>query len=72
LLRPETPITFQRGLNPALVPADAAHSCEAPGYGQKNRFAPEQKGFVAASPQLGTIDAPALPRSNQIEATLFD
>jgi hypothetical protein len=32
----------------------------------------EQKGVVAALSQLRTITAPALPRSNQIEATLFD
>src|SRR6202171_6254672 len=32
----------------------------------------EQKAFVAAPSQLRTIDAPALPRGNQIEAMLFD
>jgi hypothetical protein len=32
----------------------------------------EQKGVVAAAPQLGTITDPALPRGNQNEATLFD
>jgi hypothetical protein len=32
----------------------------------------EQNGPVAAPSQLRTIGAPALPRSNQIEATLFD
>jgi hypothetical protein len=32
----------------------------------------EQNGVVAAPSQLRTIDDPALPRSNQIEATLFD
>jgi hypothetical protein len=32
----------------------------------------EQKAVVAAPSQLRTITAPALPRSNQIDATLFD
>jgi hypothetical protein len=32
----------------------------------------EQKAFVAVPSQLRTITAPALPRSNQNEATLFD
>jgi hypothetical protein len=31
----------------------------------------EQKAVVAAPSQLLTIIVPALPRSNQIEATLF-
>jgi hypothetical protein len=32
----------------------------------------EQNAFVAAPAQLRTITAPTLPRSNQIDATLFD
>jgi hypothetical protein len=32
----------------------------------------EQKAVVAAPSQLRTITATALPRSNQIDATLFD
>jgi hypothetical protein len=32
----------------------------------------EQNADVAGPSQLRTIDAPALPRSNQIEDTLFD
>jgi hypothetical protein len=32
----------------------------------------EQDDVVAAPSQLRTIDAPAMPRSNQIEDTLFD
>jgi hypothetical protein len=32
----------------------------------------EQNAVVAAPSQLRTITAPALPRSNQIRATLFD
>jgi hypothetical protein len=35
-------------------------------------IASEQYGVVASSSQLETIDAPALPRSNQTAATLFD
>jgi hypothetical protein len=38
----------------------------------KDQIAKEQKGVVASSSQLGTVCASALPRSNQIEATLFD
>jgi hypothetical protein len=55
-----------------LVSSDAAYSCEAAGYGKKTGIGLEPKGFVAAPSQLRTIDAPALPRSNLIEATLFD
>jgi hypothetical protein len=36
------------------------------------RFWLEQNGVVAAPTQLRTITAQASPRSNQIEATLFD
>jgi hypothetical protein len=39
---------------------------------QKDQIGREQKGVVAAPSQLRTIHAPALPRSNLIEATLFD
>jgi hypothetical protein len=40
--------------------------------GKKLRRPMEQKAFVAAPSQLRTITAPTLPRSNQIDATLFD
>jgi hypothetical protein len=40
--------------------------------GKKTGIALEPKGFVAAPSQLRTNGAPALPRSNLIEATLFD
>jgi hypothetical protein len=39
---------------------------------EKTEITLEQKGCVAAPSQIRTIDAPALPRSNLIEATLFD
>jgi hypothetical protein len=39
---------------------------------QENCESGEQNGAVAPRSQLRTIHAPALPRSNQIEATLFD
>jgi hypothetical protein len=39
---------------------------------QENCESGEQYGAVAPRSQLRTIHAPALPRSNQIEATLFD
>jgi len=38
----------------------------------ENRRGMEQNGVVAAPSQLPAIGAQALPRSNQIEATLFD
>jgi len=59
-------------LNLTLVSRDAAYSCELRLYGRKTQIALEPKGFVAAPSQLRTITAPALPRSNLIEATLFD
>jgi hypothetical protein len=42
-----------------------------PALAGKKRSAGEQKGVVATPSQLRTITAPALPRSNLIEATLF-
>jgi hypothetical protein len=39
---------------------------------EKMQITLEQNGSVAAPSQIRTIDAPALPRSNLIEATLFD
>jgi hypothetical protein len=42
------------------------------GFERKIGRGMEQNGAVAAPSQLRTIGAPALPRSNQIEATLFD
>jgi hypothetical protein len=38
----------------------------------KKVIASEQYGVVVSPSQLETIDAPALPRSNQSTATLFD
>jgi hypothetical protein len=38
----------------------------------KNEVAREQYGAVVSPSQLETIAALALPRSNQIDATLFD
>src|SRR6202044_1803500 len=74
---PGTPITFQRGLNLNVNP-------EGPTYGGMASSAPftvetskkwlreaEQFGAVAPS-QLRNRQAPALPRSNQTDATLFD
>jgi hypothetical protein len=40
--------------------------------GQKKLGPMEQNAVVAAPSQLRTIHAPALPRSNLIEDTLFD
>jgi hypothetical protein len=40
--------------------------------GQKLRHPMEQSAVVAAPSQLRIFTAPALPRSNQIDATLFD
>jgi hypothetical protein len=45
---------------------------EVSAWQAKTRFVMEQKRVVAGPSQLRTITAPALPRSNQIEATLFD
>jgi hypothetical protein len=39
---------------------------------EKTEIALEQNSSVAAPSQIRTIDAPALPLSNLIEATLFD
>ncbi len=47
----------------ASLPSEASEKIELRG---------EQHGVVASLLQLETIDAPALPRSNQIDATLFD
>jgi hypothetical protein len=42
-----------------------------PALAGKKPSAREQNGVVATPSQLRTITAPALPRSNLIEATLF-
>jgi hypothetical protein len=72
-----TAITFQRGLNLNVIPdgptqgrvvASAPFAIKI----SKNEVAREQYGAVVAPSQLETIAAPALPRSNQIDATLFD
>jgi outer membrane immunogenic protein len=59
-------------LNPEVAFVDAASSCARVAYRQKDRFVEEQKGVVAALSQSVAIRAPAPPRSNQIEAKLFD
>jgi hypothetical protein len=41
-------------------------------FRQKTAPAREQNGVVAVPSQRQTITAPALPRSNQIDATLFE
>jgi GTPase SAR1 family protein len=68
-----TLITFQRALN---LGADSTGKTIAANQlisGAKEIVVPmEQNALVAAPPQSRTITAPALPRSNQIEATLFD
>jgi hypothetical protein len=65
------PITFQRALNRDVALLDAAYSCKGRPYRQKDRTIREQNAAVASPSQLRTIGVPALPRSNQIEATLF-
>jgi hypothetical protein len=63
-------------LNRNLASIDTENSREVglyrPKPGKKVQLAAEQNSVVAASSQLRTMRAPALPRSNQIEATLFD
>jgi hypothetical protein len=65
-------ITFQRVLNRIRGHGDKSIAVNPRLSGQKSRRPMEQKAVVAAPSQLRTITAPALPRSNQIEATLFD
>jgi hypothetical protein len=65
-------ITFQRDLNRIRSHGDKSIAVNPRLSGQKSRRPMEQKAVVAAPSQLRTITAPALPRSNQIEATLFD
>jgi hypothetical protein len=52
--------------------APTKHSGELPIFRAKKAAEMEQKAVVAAPSQSRTINAPALPRSNQIEATVFD
>src|SRR5260370_42433948 len=65
-------ITFQRGVNLDVALGDRAYSCKGGLLSGKKAIRREQKGVVARPSQLRTIHAPALPLSNQIEATLFD
>jgi hypothetical protein len=65
-------ITFQRAANRIAGGVDKSVAVNRRLSGQKRRRSLEQKTVVAAPSQSGTITAPALPRSNQIEATLFD
>jgi hypothetical protein len=66
-----TPITFQRALSliPGRIDESKARSPRFPG--KKIAWRVEQNAVVAAPSQLRTITAPALPRSNQIDAMLF-
>jgi hypothetical protein len=59
-------------LNPIIATVDGSIAANHPLSGQKSVETMEQKAVVAGPSQLGTITAPALPRSNQNEATLFD
>jgi len=67
-----TAITFQGDLNRDAGGVDATISVKALSFGAKITFPREQNAVVAAPSQLRTITAPALPRSNQIAATLFE
>jgi hypothetical protein len=70
---PKTPrITFQRALNRRADGAATSTAANSVRSGQKSRCPLEQKPIVAAPSQSRTITAAALPRSNQIEAMLFD
>jgi len=57
-------------LIPGRIDQSTAGSLRFPGKKIARRV--EQNAVVAAPSQLRTITAPALPRSNQIDATLFD
>jgi hypothetical protein len=67
----EPPITFQRALNRPPESVDESIAGNRPLSGRKIATG-GTKGLVAAPSRLRAITAPALPRSNQIEATLFD
>jgi hypothetical protein len=66
------PDHFSASFEPDPRPRRPKHSGKPALSGQKDRPAVEQNAVVAAPSQLRTITAPALPRSNQIDATLFD
>src|SRR4029077_5580007 len=65
-------ITFQRAVNLDVALGDRGYNCRGGLLSGKKAILREQKGVVARPSQLRTIHAPALPPSNQIEATLFD
>jgi hypothetical protein len=67
-----TPITFQRALNRIAGRVDKNIGASRRFPDKKDRRPLEQKTVVAPPSQLRTITAPALPRSNQIDAMLFD
>jgi len=67
-----TAITFRGDLNREAGGVDSTISVKALSFGAKITFPREQNAVVAAPSQLRTITAPALPRSNQIAATLFE
>jgi hypothetical protein len=63
---------FSASVEPQLCHPRLNVRPEAAGLTGKKAFhAMEPKGFVAAPSQLRTIDEPASPRSNLIQATLF-
>jgi hypothetical protein len=67
-----TAITFRRDLNRGVHGVDETISSNRLSFGQKIVRPMEQNAVVAVSSQLRTITAPALPRSNQVDATLFE
>jgi hypothetical protein len=72
---PEGPDHFSARFEPELHAGKRNNGSKRPIVGKKlqeNCESMEQYGAVAPRSQSRTIRAPALPRSNQIEATLFD
>jgi hypothetical protein len=68
----ETRDHFSASLEPIPDGVDRSIAANHPLSGQKSGVPMEQKAVVAVPSQLPRITAPALPRSNQNEATLFD
>jgi hypothetical protein len=67
-----TAITFRGDLNRDVNGIDGTMFLKRLSFGQKIVRPMEPNAVVAVSSQLRTITAPALPRSNQIDATLFE
>jgi hypothetical protein len=63
---------FSASFEPDPRPHRPKHGGQPALSGKKIVWRVEQNAVVAAPSQLRTITAPALPRSNQIDATLFD